>query len=47
MSKSGLNIPAFRLHCSVHVILLEYIIKNIDLISHRGDDYVPPERTWK
>lgn len=46
MSTSGQNIlvPAFRLHSSVHIILLEYIIKSIDLISHRGD-HVPPERT--
>lgn len=46
LSKSGQNIivPAFRLHCAVHIILLECIMKKIDLISCRGD-YVASERS--
>jgi len=48
MGKSGLNIlvPAFRLQCFVHLALLEYIIKNIGLISE-GGDYLLPEGAWK
>lgn len=35
MSKSGLNVlvPAFRLHCSVHIIFLDYIIKKIEEVT--------------